>query len=199
MPNAAATGHFRKPAGLALAALCMVSVAPGAAMAQIAPPDPASVTLPDLALFDSAANSHQPPAYFYLTNPSVSYGEAYADLADCYRFRAIGPQLDLQTFVPWVEGTAGPDPRKDQTSAASPYGVVGAALATWLVPALLAAQRRGEANMRLRTCMVPRGYTAHPLAKSVWMQLQSANDAETVARFAKLATLPQLVSAGKGQ
>ncbi len=199
MPQAACIGQYRKRSGLALAALCMLLVASGTARAQTALPDPAEITLPDLASFGSAANSHQPPTYFYLTNPSVSFGEAYADFADCYRFRAIGPQLDLQSFVPWVEGAAGPGPRKDQTNAASPYGVVGAVIGAWLVPALLAAQMRGEANMRLRTCMVPRGYKAHPLAKSVWMQLQSANDAETVARLAKIATLPSLLSSGKGQ
>lgn len=199
MRHAASIGQYRKCANLVLAALCMLLVAPGTAKAQTALPDPAGISLPALALFDRAANSHQSLAYFYLTNPSVSFGEAYADFADCYRFRAIGPQLDLQSFVPWAEGTAGLGPRKDQTNAASPYGVVGAVIGAWLVPALLAAQMRGEANMRLRTCMVPRGYEAHPLAKSAWMQLQSANDAETVARLAKIATLPLLLSAGKGQ
>lgn len=167
------------------------------AAAQEGLPDPAKIVVPDAAVLSDAANRRESVRYFYLTNASVDFAHAYADLVDCYRFLQSGPPLDLAIFVPWKGDAGAPDPRrKAESTGPSPYGVVGAAMAAWLVPMLDAAQNRAMASTRLRACMVPRGYVVHPLAQSVWNDLHRDGDQATIARLAKIATMAPDPAAG---
>lgn len=171
--------------GIALAAL--LAAAPAALPAALAqppgPPDPATITLPDMTPTRDRRVIEQGWKYFYFHKAGASYAQAYADFAECYRFlpMATGMLPSLPMFVPWSE-----TPGVRHIERYNPYGLVGAAI---LAIASGPIERRGH-QARLRRCMEPRGYVRYPLAERVWEQLTDDYSQRSIALQALAAVGP---------
>ncbi len=86
----------------------MLLAMPGTALAQMAIPDPAGVTLPPMRFGDDPKVAAQGFKFFFFHNPAVSYEEAFADFAECRAHLPQGAALSVPSFVPWVEATRRP-------------------------------------------------------------------------------------------
>lgn len=156
----------------------------GQAAAQDAPlPDPATISAPEISPSIDPKVQKEGYKFFFFHNPSVSFAEAYADIAECRSFLARDGLATLPSFRPWVE----PVKRKTQAYAAAPYGLVGAAMASIIVPKL----ERGQRNNKLRRCMTPRGYARYAIAEADWDRLNEGDETAIVAVQAKLASGPK--------
>lgn len=173
----------------------LLSLAPLIAMAEEALPNPASIDLPKAELLSDNANKGKSMAYFFLTNSKVSFAEAFADFSDCYRFLPTGPLVSIPAYIPWTDAVHPELREKSDTPnfSPSPYGIIGDAARSVMqaifLPGIEAMQARDSANNRLRMCMIPRGYVAHPISKEVWIQINKGNERDTLLRQAKLATM----------
>lgn len=168
-----------KSAALTLAALMFC----GQAAAQDALPDPATISVPDLASSTDPKVQKEGYKFFFFHNPSISFADAYADIAECRSFLARDGLATLPSFRPWVE----PVKRKTKIYGASPYGLVGAAMASIIVPKL----ERGQRNNKLRRCMTPRGYARYAIAEADWDRLNEGDEPAIIAMQAKLASGPK--------
>lgn len=163
-------------------ALPLLSV-PALAQSVSAPPDPASVTIPDLAGGRDPAVVANGWKYFYFWRADTSYAEAYADLAECYQFMPVqNAALWLPRFVPWEE--AGSVAR--YAPAGQPYGLVGSVIGEIIAGPIT---RRAHQS-RLRRCMEPRGYQRYPLQERRWEELTDNFSPASIATQAKAASGP---------
>jgi len=156
------------------------------ALAQSAPPDPASVTVPDVALpADPAARAkvlEDGYKFYYFHNGAVSFAEAWADLAECRAHLASGAPVMLPGFVPFGETV-----RRDVDYQPSPYGLVGEAMVAIIAPKL----ERGLRSNKLRRCMGTRGYARFALSEQTWDQINEGDEPKVLAVQAKLASGPR--------
>lgn len=172
------TRHF---AALALAA----ATVPGAASGQVAPPDPATIAVPDLSGSADSAVVENGWKYFFYHREATSFEEAYADIADCYRFLAPAgwANVRIPRFVPWVE-------RSPAERAATGYfehsGLVGLAIGGMIEGTLT----RRDRQSKMRRCMEPRGYTRYGVAEEIWENVADMSPAEGIAVQAKIASGP---------
>ena len=106
-----------------IAAVAALLAGASAASAQPLPPDPATITLPDMTPTRDRRVIEEGWKYFYFHKAGASYAEAYADFAECYRFlpMATGMLPSLPMFVPWRE-----TPGVRHVDTYNPYG--------WSVP-----------------------------------------------------------------
>lgn len=157
-----------------------------AAPAQVAaPPDPATVTLPDMTPTRDPGVIREGWKHFYFHRAGVSYAEAYADFAECYRFLP-GPGImgaSLPTNRPWVEPIA---PPAERPVTPNNFGIAGA-IALAIVSGPL---ERRDHQSRLRRCMEPRGYARYPLREEIWRQLIDDYSERSIALQAKAASGP---------
>ena len=163
----------------AAAALAMAS--PG--MAQDAsPPDPATVSLPDMTPNRSPEVIEEGWKHFYFHKAGVSYEQAYADFADCYRFLPVANQYAvLPMFAPWSETPGG-----RTVVPVNPYGLIGVGIGALVAGPI---ERRARQS-RLRRCMEPRGYVRYPLAERIWEQLVDDYSPGSIAAQALAAAGP---------
>jgi hypothetical protein len=168
-----------------LFALTLLMGAPSVAASQtITPPDPATVELPDLTSRDPGVSGNG-WKYFYFHKQSVSYEQAYADFADCYRFLAgLEPYVRLPLFAPWKEpsaAAAGAE-RPPQNG-----GLAGALILSVVTGTL---DRRARQST-LRRCMEPRGYVRYAIPENAWEQLVDRYSQRSIALQAKAASGPK--------
>lgn len=153
------------------------------AAAATQPPDPATVQMPDMTPTRDARVIANGWVHFYFHKDGVTYEQAYADFADCYRF--ISPSqliVELPVFVPWGNGPG----NEPATSAARNSGMAGG-----LIGALFSGSIERRAwQSRMRRCMEPRGYVRYPLAPDSWRQLIDGHSARAVAMQALAASGP---------
>lgn len=176
---------MRHPHAIALA-LVASALLTTPTSAQDALPDPATVVPPDVAVVGNAKAIEDGHKFFYFHNPSVSFAEAYADIAECRGFLVTGAPAALPGFRPWVEPV-----RRDT----QPYfpGIslldiaVRSAIGSIIVPKL----ERGLRNNKLRRCMEPRGYARYPAPETAWQTLNEGEEPRLIAMQAKLASGPQ--------
>ena len=167
-------------------AAALTAVVPGVAFAQpaqtVAPPDPASLVLPSLDGSDPSV-AREGWKYFHFHKAGVTYEQAYADFAECYRFMPSSSVTSgkLPMFVPGVE-------RQGTRTApnTNSYGLVGMAISAMLDGPLIRRSRQS----RLRRCLEPRGYVRYPIPKESWQKLFDVTD-ESIALQAKAASLPK--------
>lgn len=156
----------------------------GIASAQPAPPDPATLQMPDMTPTRDRNVIEEGWVHFYFHKDGVSYEQAYVDFFDCYRFMPP-PEIPgrAPAFVPWGNrpGT-GPTP-----VPVNNYGLVGN-----LIGGLFAGplQRRAWQS-RLRRCLEPRGYVRYPLAEDQWRRLIENHSVRSVAMQALAASGPK--------
>lgn len=145
-------------------------------------PDPAKVTVPEIATSDPKALSNG-NKFFVFHSQSVDFETAYTDISECRSFLpAAATSRVLPTFTAWGYTT----PSASTRSAPNPYGLVGDAILTFSAPAL----ERGSNNVILRRCMETRGYVRYPVTEAVWKTLNDSNNPMTIAMQAKLASGP---------
>jgi hypothetical protein len=173
-----------------LAALAAVQLAVAAPSAQSgAPPDPATLVLPDMTPTRDPHVIGDGWRHFYFHKPGVAYEEAYRDFSDCYRFLpTAGADPRLPMFVPWTER-----PGAAQLPQTSYGGLVGSVI-LGLVSGPI---NRRDRQSRMRRCMEPRGYVRYPLAEEIWRQLIDDYSQRSIALQALVASraapaLPQV-------
>jgi hypothetical protein len=165
----------------ALAAALGGAASPAFAQAD-APPDPSSITLPDMTPTRDRRVIADGWKHFYFHKAGVTYAEAYADFAECYRFLPRGALLaGLPMFAPWRETPGGVEFRPTNN-----YGLVGMAIAA-LVQGPLERRHR---QSRMRRCMEPRGYVRYPLAEDAWRRLIDGYSRGSIALQALAASGP---------
>jgi hypothetical protein len=166
----------------AVLAIFVVCASPASAQAD-GPPDPSTVTLPDLAPSRDPRVIENGWKYFYFHKSGVSYEQAYADFADCYRFLPVpGSVASLPMFAPWTE-TSGVRTVRPVNN----YGLVGSVIGGMVAGPL---QRRARQS-RMRRCMEPRGYLRYPIPEGVWEQLVDNYSLRSIAMQARAASGPK--------
>lgn len=149
-------------------------------------PDPASVTVPAITGSRDPKVIKNGAKYYYFWRAETSYEEAYADLADCYRFlpMAEGNAALLPMFIAW-RGTA---EERDETSPATQnYGLVGA-----LIGALIGGSGVQRATqLRLHRCLEPLGYQRFPVPKETWQAINDNFSPASIAVQAKIISSPR--------
>lgn len=167
-------------AGAVLAALLQ-----SAAYAQTAPPppDPATVAVPDLSRSGDPQVVANGWKYFFFQKDGVSFAEAHADLADCFRFLAPNSwqSVKLGRFVPWESR-----PGRKAEYAPNNYGLVGALIGAMVEGTLV----RRDYQSKMRRCMEPRGYTRYGVAEEIWENVTKLPQDQSIAVQAKIASGP---------
>lgn len=161
--------------------LAALVAAPASADPGLAPPDPASVQLPDLGPTTPEVIK-EGGKFFAFVNPSLTYAQAHADVAECRSFLPVGVFRPLPSFVPWEE------PSNRPPIVYQPVGLAAGILVSIIMPKM----ERGQRNNKLRRCMGPRGYTRVAIPEAAWKVLNEGDEQLLIARQAKLATTPGL-------
>lgn len=148
----------------------------------VSPPDPASLTVPDMTPTRDAGVIADGWRHFYFHKPGVSYEEAYRDFSDCYRFLPVpGASGEIPGFIPWRER-----PGTVSVQRVNNYGLVGA-----IIGGLVAGPiDRRDRQIRMRRCLEPRGYVRYPLSEEVWRQLTDDYSPRSIAVQALVASRP---------
>ena len=162
--------------GLVLAAIAE----PTGAWSQT-PPDPATITLPDLSSANDPRNAAEGWKYFYFHKQGVSYEKAYADFSECYRFLPVWRvEASLPMFAPWEET---PGSWSVPSPVISQYGIVGDLIGLMVAGPVV----RRAYQSRMRRCLETRSYVRYPLAKDAWEQLIDNYSPRSIALQAKAA------------
>lgn len=164
-------------------ALVLLGWASAASAQTVAPPDPATITLPDLTPSRDPQVVENGWKHFYFHKQSVSYEQAYADFADCYRFLLV-PYVNarLPTFAPWPE-----KPGFTTVQPVNNYGLVGGIIGGMVVGPVI----RRAMQARMRRCLEPRGYVRYPIPEEAWEQLTDKFSQGSIALQAKAASGPR--------
>jgi hypothetical protein len=168
---------------VAIALALLVGGVTSASAQTAEPPDPASISLPSLGTGNDPQVIENGWKHFYFHKDGVSYAEAYADFADCYRFLLV-PYVDarLPTFSPWPE-----KPGVTTFRPVNNYGLVGGVIGAMVEGPLI----RRAMQSRLRRCLEPRGYLRYPISEYAWEQLTDNFSAQSIAVQAKAASGPR--------
>lgn len=161
----------------------LLAAAASAAQAQTSsPPDPQTVTLPDLTTPRDPEVIKDGWKHFYFHKAGVTYEEAHADFSECYRYLPVAlTDPSLPMFAPWSEV-----PGVKRFQPTYNYGLVGMAI----VALTAGSMERKAYQSRLRRCLETRGYVRYPLPEKVWRQLVDDYSERSIAMQAKAASLP---------
>ena len=162
--------------GIAFSVAALVA-APVSAQGELAPPDPASVQLPDLGTITPEVIK-EGGKFFAFSNPSLTYAEAFQDIAECRSFLPTGVFRQLPSFIPWEEPSVRPP------IVYQPVGLAAGILVSIIMPKM----ERGQRNNKLRRCMGPRGYRRVAVPEAAWLALNEGDELQLIAKQAKLAT-----------
>jgi len=152
-------------------------------------PDPATITVPDTSANDPEVLK-EGYKFFYFNNPSVSFAEAAADIAECRSFLASGAPPSVPGFIPWTE----PVKRKQNGGPGmfgATYGLIGVGITAGLAAIIMPKMERGVRNNKLRRCMEPRGYARFALPEASWKVLNEGDEKQLILMQAKLASGPR--------
>lgn len=161
--------------------LAALIAAPALAGSGLVPPDPAAVQLPEFGATTPEVVK-EGGKFFAFVNPSLTYAQAYEDIAECRSFLPTGIFRPLPSFVPWEEPSVRPP------IVYRPVGLMAGVLVSIIMPKM----ERGQRNNKLRLCMVPRGYRRVAVPEIAWQTLNEGEEAQLIAKQAKLATTPGL-------
>jgi hypothetical protein len=154
-----------------------------------APPDPASVHVPDLSFVPTPRDAGNYDEYFYFNKPGVSFTTAWNDLNECARYSvALRPMGKIIQFAPLGSGKD-PENRFDAAQWESvnlEFGFFGSIIAGAVLGALADDNRRGNT----RQCMGYKGYTRYGLTRALWHEVNKGKDADVQARLALIASGP---------
>ncbi len=173
---------------LMFAAGCLAFSGQLAAQTDEGLPDPATITVPDTSASDPEVIK-EGYKFFYFNNPSVTFSEAAADIAECRSFLASGAPPSVPGFIPWTE----PVKRKQNRGGGflTAYGLLGVGVEAGLAAIIMPKIDRGLRNNKLRRCMEPRGYKRFALPEASWKVLNEGDEKQLILMQAKLASAPQ--------
>lgn len=157
--------------------LAALAVVPASAESGLAPPDPASVQLPDFGTITPEVIK-EGGKFFAFVSPSLTYAQAYEDIAECRSFLPTGIMRPLPSFVPWEEPSVRPP------VVYQPVGLAAGILVSIIMPKL----ERGQRNNKMRRCMGPRGYQRAAIPEAAWKMLNEGDELQLIAKQAKLAS-----------
>ena len=175
---------------LTAALICapLSAAAQEAAPAAAAMPDPATVTVPDLAFKPTRRDIRNYDSYFYFSKPGIGYEKAFADIMECRSYSQVF-QFMLQTpdFVPWGSEPYEADMSKQYGNAAFQFGLIGVGVFGFAMDIVSGYDK----NSNMRRCMGYKGYKRYGTAYSVWRQIDKGKDeAPKIARLALIASGP---------
>jgi hypothetical protein len=171
-------GKIAIAAGFALLSGC---AAPASAQGE-GPPDPATITLPDLTPSRDPEVIANGGKHYYFHKAGVSYAEAYEDFAECYQYLPVsGADPNLPLFAPWSE-----KPGIVRIQPANNFGLIGMGIAALVSGPI---ERRAR-QAPVRRCLETRGYVRYPLAEKIWRQMIDDYSQRSIAVQAKAASLP---------
>jgi hypothetical protein len=176
---------------LGAAALCL-SGTPAVAqtfMKQLERPDPATVSVPDIAFTPTKSDINHFDEYFYFHKPGVRYERAFADLNQCRTYGMVatvyGPPPVLAPLGGELDGQR-IDPLGRKNPLTDKNGeYVG------ILPAIFITNYMEElARGTERRCMMWKGYARYGVSRTLWQQIETGSAAEKLARMAVLASGP---------
>ncbi len=173
--------HIR--AAIAALALAGFAITPAIADGVLKPldrPDPATVTIPDLAFTPTPGDVRNYDDYFYFYKPGVTYETAFADIDTC---RMYGESARLVTvppkFVP-LGADAVRRPNAMANGVGAQYGVVGLLIAGLII-------EEDATNATSRRCLHYKGYVRYGTRWDIAKKIAAGSDVERVARMASIA------------
>lgn len=167
--------------------MLLAAAAPAAQAQTGLPPDPRTVTLPDLTTPSDPEVIKDGWKHFYFHKAGVAYEEAYADFSECYAYMLVPADYpSLPMFAPWVDRPGARDPALPKLQYTGQYGLVGAAIGALFFGSFERRLRQAP----LRRCLETRGYVRYPLPEKAWEALIDDYSDRSIAMQAKAATLP---------
>src|SRR5687768_5924986 len=119
-------------------ALALVMGGVSAAFAQApTPPDPATLTLPSLETGNDREVIENGWKHFYFHKTGVSYEQAYADFADCYRFLPARGVSGVSGGLPLLTSWTEPITSKPESVGAIPREQVNGGIVGGLIMAMI--------------------------------------------------------------
>lgn len=140
--------------------------APPAAM-PLAPPDPATISLPNLAVALTALDAENFEKYFYFHRADTTFAQAWADINEC---DALSSGI---AYTPAMANTDGLSQYyvAQYGMAGAIGGAIGGALGAAMSDLIHgSAERREIRRENMRNCMGFKGYQRYGLPKDVWEQ-----------------------------
>lgn len=177
---------MRIRAGLILLAI-PVRLAAQAADPAPASPDPSTITAPDVTPSHDTRVREEGDKFYYFHNPGVTFAQAYQDLKACRGLMVMGGMVPINSFVPWDDGRTNAGSARPVQAVASPYGLVGATMATLILPGL----ERWHAGNRMQRCMSTRGYVRYAIPEATWDMLNEGDEQKLLLMQARLASGPK--------
>lgn len=154
-------------------------------------PDPATITVPDLSRSGDPDVIENGWKYFFFRRDGVSFADAHADIAFCYRYMGNSNwgTVGMPRFVPWQEAAV--DQTKDTNpSVNSNYGLLGYAVGAVISGMIEGTLVRRDRQSKMRRCMETRGYTRYGVAEEIWENVIAMDPADAIAVQAKIAAGP---------
>lgn len=172
-------------------ALSMPAAADEMGSKSAALPDPATIVVPDLSGSGSAEVVENGWKYFFFRQDGVSFADAHADLAFCYRYMGNSNwgTVGMPRFVPWQEAPV--DRTKDINAPVnSNYGLLGYAVGAVISGMIEGTLVRRDRQSKMRRCMETRGYVRYGVAEEIWENVIAMEPADAIAVQAKIASGP---------
>lgn len=178
-------------AALAAAALClaMPATAQNTEIKPVERPDPASLSLPDMAFKPTPKDVRRYDTYYYFHKPGVSYEHAFADLDQCHGY-ALSSQLSVltPTIIPLGAAALQDDSsrRAAYSNAFVMYGLIGMGLAAIFI----SEAEDDNARATVRKCMTYKHYVRYGLSRALFKKIEEGADAQRLGRWALIAAGP---------
>lgn len=174
-------------AALAVAALCLAMPA-AAQIIEIKPverPDPASLSLPDMAFKPTPRDIRRYDTYYYFHKPGVSYERAFTDFDQCHGY-ALSSQFGMltPTIIP-LGAAAIQDESSRRAARANAFVMFGL-----LGSILISEAEDGNARATVRKCMTYKKYVRYGLSRALFKKIEEGTDAQRLGRWALLAASP---------
>lgn len=146
-------------------------------------PDPATVSVPDVAPSNDPKVREDGYKFYYFHNPEVSFAEAHRDFVECRAHLVVGGAAQAPGFIPWGEEHR----RKVYEGTPMFPGLFTQALAAIILPKM----QRGVESNKMRRCMGTRGYVRYAIPEKTWDILNDGEEAQIILMQAKLASGPK--------
>jgi hypothetical protein len=176
-----------KRAGVMMALAAMTAVQAQAADIP-PPPDPATVTLPELTFTATPEIEDSFDKYFYFNRANTSFAEAWNELMDCDLLASgLSSGVGYQPVYYPYAGTMA--------------GALGGAIGNVMAAAIFgSAEKRRVRRVNMRRCMHYKGYQRYGLEKELWQKFnfeEGFSTTDAPERTAKLAQQAKVASGPK--
>ncbi|HKY18346.1 MAG TPA: hypothetical protein VJL82_05380 [Rhizomicrobium sp.] len=152
------------------------------------PPDPTTVTIPDLSFKPSKRDAGRYDEYFYFHKSGVSYEKAFTDLQECAAYSQVFQfMLSPPHFVPLGSEPYKADQSQHYDNAFLQFGLIGVGILGFAMDILASYDER----VNTRRCMGYKHYQRYGTSRAIWRQIDKGNVAsQKIARLALIASGP---------